>query len=257
VGRSRALPAEEKDRLVPPLLQKLQETEASVEQTAAAARPAVGDFIRPLGLTARAGSKGLLDLQEPLLPDWRTPPPAPPGTPQALLSALVVHGLLLAEEDDPLRRADYCGDMANHMVQAIVLASARGDQDSATRLGKQLGSVLDRGVTPNLGRFQAKDPQDPNLAELKQLIEKLVPAIQALEQGVDSGEFKPHKGGGPPWADPNHAQIRDLDRAIKDFQKVLKKVGRPGGPPHKDDKEKEHEPREKKEHESREKKGPR
>src|SRR5205807_1845156 len=105
-------------------------------------------------------------LPEPAAPSWQ---PARTSTTRDLLAALVVQGLRLAEETDPLRKADVCNDVADHLVQSIVLASAGGDTERADKLGGLLGSVMDQGVASNLSKVETANPEDARVQEAEKV----------------------------------------------------------------------------------------
>src|SRR5262249_19165644 len=99
-----------------------------------------------------------------------------------LLSALVMNGIRLTEENDPLKRADVCSDVADNLLQAIVTASAKGDRQHVSSLGKHLGAFVDRGVSGNLARVRADDKR---VAELKAIMKRTDQIMQSLDKTLE------------------------------------------------------------------------
>src|SRR5262249_7925215 len=112
--------------------------------------------------------------------------PAKSGTMRDLLGVLVLQGIDLAEEKDPLRRAQTCNEVADHLVQGILLASSGGDTVRAEKLGGFLGSVMDRGVATNLDRFQATaSPDDARIQEMEKIDQKADETVGVLEKNLE------------------------------------------------------------------------
>lgn len=113
-------------------------------------------------------------------------PYSPPSAAQlVLIHTLVGYNLLLAKEDDPLIKADYCSDVAEHFVDAILQASRAGHADSVARLGKQLGAVMEEGVARNLGRVQLAGANDSQLEEMDQIGQRAAQAFTTLKQTLN------------------------------------------------------------------------
>ncbi len=110
-------------------------------------------------------------------------PPVNGGQP--LLAALVSGGLRLAEESDPLRRAEVSSALAGLLAQAIVLLSARGDAEQADELGTAMGELLYVGVTSNLDRVAATAPPGARAAEAEQVRRRAAQAQAVLEQNLE------------------------------------------------------------------------
>src|SRR5262249_57366937 len=114
--------------------------------------------------------------------DTSSKPPAGWDDEHTLLATVVLVTIRLAREDDSLRRAEACNDLADHLVQAIVLSSARGEGDRARRLGKVLGEVFERGVVVNLARVQQKPMDDSRLTELANVQQRAQGAGEPIER---------------------------------------------------------------------------
>jgi hypothetical protein len=91
-----------------------------------------------------------------------------PPTPAELLQTVVARSLLLADEEDPLRRANHCTEVADSLARAITQASARGQTDEALRLSRYLGQLMDRGVVRNTVVASPEEEDGRRLAEWAQ-----------------------------------------------------------------------------------------
>jgi hypothetical protein len=180
VERSRALPEKQRPAVVSLVTGQLLESERAARRAADGSLPALGDQLRVLAVAARSGSRALSEDRQLL------GPPLPTATPpRSLLGALVLDGLLLAEEDDPLRRAQYCTDLSDRLVARILQASATGDTDQAARMGSYLGQIMELGVVFNLESMPAPGPDDPRRQEWEQIGERAVQATDALEHNLE------------------------------------------------------------------------
>ena len=95
-----------------------------------------------------------------------------------LMRKLVEGGLVLAKENDPLRRADRCTDLAKDLTQEVQRAVQSRDRGRADVLGHCLEKLLVRGVADNLNRLP------PNTASLK-LSSEALSMMEPLEQHLD------------------------------------------------------------------------
>lgn len=129
-----------------------------------------------------------------------------------------MNGLRLAEESDPLQRAECCSDLADHLLQAIVTASVKGDQHNVSALGKHLGEFVERGVSANLARVPNDDPR---VAELKNVMQRTNQIMSALDQTLEQAAAKGPSGKLDPAA---LARLKELEKTLKDVEKSLKKV---------------------------------
>jgi hypothetical protein len=185
VTRMKALPAEQQQGLVVLFADQLKQAADQSDRAALSAGPGARLGLRNLSDAARTASRSLSgdglpgDLKSPA---WQ---PARSGTTRDLLGTVVLHGLRLAEENDPLRRADSCNEVAEHLVQGILLASGGGDTERAGKLGGFLGSLMDRGVAPNLQRFQDSAPADARIKEAEQVGERSVRAVEVLQEKLE------------------------------------------------------------------------
>jgi hypothetical protein len=194
VNRAKAVPAEQQSGLVSSLVKQLEQTADESNRAAATALPGADEGLRNLAAAARAASRSLSG-ETPAAPEVRSPAWqfGRSGTMRDLMGTLVLQGLDLAKEDDPLKRADYCNDMAEHLVQGILLASSGGDSGRAETLGGFLGSVMDRGVGKNLDRGVPEGAGELRLAQAERIGQRLGQAVQVLEDNLEKA---------PPAAQP-------------------------------------------------------
>jgi hypothetical protein len=185
VGRSRAVPAENRAKLVAPVVKELQQTSSAADRLARSAAPDVRDALQTLRAAAETAIALLYNRQPPAddLPPLQVP--AVSGSPRDLVGALVAEGIRLAEESDPLRRADYCVNVGDQLVATILQVAAADDDDQARQLGQYLGEVLARGVVPNLRRAEAADSDGRRLAEYRRIGERGVKAAAVLRQKLE------------------------------------------------------------------------
>lgn len=181
VEQGRALPAEQRPERVAGAVRRLREAERQARQESAAALPAVGDYLRQLAAAADHAIKALEDADPPpALLDA----PRPGSAPRPQLDALVMNGLRLCAEKDPLRRADFCTDVADQLVQTILQASATGDTDQASRLGGYLGQLMDVGVARNLE--SAEDLEGGRLDQWEEIGVRAAKATDILERNLEN-----------------------------------------------------------------------
>jgi hypothetical protein len=75
-----------------------------------------------------------------------------------LIQALVDHGLLLAEETDPLKRAESCTDLAEQLDREMQQAEGK-DGPRAAELSLHLRDLLKGGVEPTLNFASGQIPK--------------------------------------------------------------------------------------------------
>ncbi len=214
VARAREVPAERQPAELRPVIQQFQETDREVDRLTDQASPALAAALQPLQAAARRAARTLANLAEADEP-WPLPDlPGAQSPPRHLLATLVHQGLRLAEEDDPLRRADYCQDVADHLVRVILHDTFKGDVGSASRLGQPLSQFMDRGVKGNLERLP---PDDPRLAELHQVLRRAAKVIQDLEDTLENA---------PGIRALPAGRLKDLEKTLKEVHKGLKKVAK-------------------------------
>jgi hypothetical protein len=180
VARAARLPADKRPQLVPPLVRRLLDAEAEVDRCRQDALPVVADMLRPLGAAARE-SADLIEAGRTAAPAKGAPAS---GTAPPLIATLVAHGLRLADEDDPVRRADLAADLASLLAPAIVLCSASGDEDGAEDLGDCLDD-LRQGMGANLKQAEEDGLPPARRAEADKVRERSDEAMGVLERNLE------------------------------------------------------------------------
>jgi hypothetical protein len=188
VGRARVLPAKQRERAFPALVQQLEEDGAELTQASEKALPVVAGHLRTMNRTAQAVAGPLRSGRVP------EPGPMPPrgaeelesrGSPATLLAVSVRQGLALAEAKTPAQRAEHCSELAHYLAQDIVFVSASGDSDRAERLGEQLGEVLESGVANNLDLARwAPQANHEELERIRRRAESATATIEANMAGA-------------------------------------------------------------------------
>ncbi len=184
---ARALPKEQRERLLIELAQQLEDDATALSAAAEQALPVVAGHLRPMARTARALAPGLRAGQLPALAlaeDWPLESMGSRGTPGSLLAVLVRQGLELAEAKGPVERADRCSELTHWIAQDIVFASAAGENERATRLGRYLGEILDRGVTSNLDLARRAPLPPARKAEVERIRQHAAAATTTLEENL-------------------------------------------------------------------------
>src|SRR5581483_9028326 len=113
---------------------------------------------------------------EPSLPAVRDP--------SRLLATLVLSGLKLTEENDPISRADLCADLASRVVPSVILLSSGSDLQEAGDLGECLATLLNRGVIKNLDQAETKTILEARLVEMEKVRHRLLQVIALLDQNL-------------------------------------------------------------------------
>jgi hypothetical protein len=101
-----------------------------------------------------------------------------------LINKVVLKGLQLAKEIDPLARAEICDGMARHLIAEIRLASKKKDAPRAAELADHLRDLLKQGVADNLISARENAPegssQEPNFLKVRDKITKLSKTVADL-----------------------------------------------------------------------------
>jgi hypothetical protein len=224
LGRLRSLAPGEREALLPALLRDLRTADAALTRAAPELSAPAAHCLEPMGTAVRE----MLDLVgNPLLPPESETAGLPVGSDdgspvRSLLAVLVTHGLLLAEEDNPARRAYFCNDLADQLMLASLACSLRGEHEHAWQLNQQIEKVVERGLNANLARIQKADPQDPRLRDLESIIQRTTRTLEALEKELSLSA----QGGTLPAPASRYAKTRDLEKELKDLAKSLKELGK-------------------------------
>jgi electron transfer flavoprotein alpha/beta subunit len=186
------LPADQRPTELASLVKQLRDSADEVSRVAEESLPAVGDYLRTMSVAASETSQLLLAPPE-------AEAPAGPATEtgaesRSLLETVVWEGLRLAEEKDPLQRADSCSAVAEQLVQTILLASAMGEVERAAMLGQCLSEMADRGVAANLNRVEMNEADTDGLAELERVRQRAAAAEAALQSNWQRAPSSARKG---------------------------------------------------------------
>ena len=174
--RALELPPDVKKRLVPMLVHRLQATDTELAALAHESVPLMTDLLRPMQEATRETAEMVRSGRKPAdtpLPPLREPSP--------LLAALVLNGLRLSGETDPLNRADLCTDLANRVLPSVLLLS--GGQE-ASDLGECLATLLYRGVVNNLDLAKGKGKERRQVAEMERVRKRLLKVIAVLDKNL-------------------------------------------------------------------------
>jgi hypothetical protein len=219
IGRVDTLPEKDRKELAQLVARQLRNHEKQFDEKLQGSSSDWITLLQPIQQASRQTAEALSDDLAPA----RNPAVGRAAIPGAsdyrrlLLSALVMNGFRLAEETDPLKRADCCSDLADHLLQAIVTASVKGDRHNVSELGKHLGQFVERGVSKNLARVPADDPR---VTGLKQVMLRTSQILQALDKTVEGLAAREPGEIGPESIE----QLKQLEKSFKDVEKSLKKV---------------------------------
>ncbi len=222
VRRAAALPDEKRAALVAPLVLQLRANDDDIRQAAHEALPVVADLLEPFRNASRESAELLETGRRPA--EVVAPATAGRGF-RPLLAALVQQALKLADETDPLRRADLCSELAALLTPALVVLAAGSDVQQAEEMGSCLGDLLERGVANNLDRAESEDAQGLRQAELDKVRERSVQAAAVFERNLEDA---------PPAAQAGLQRV--VEASTEGRERVLqpgKPKGKPGhpGPP--------------------------
>jgi hypothetical protein len=129
---------------------------------------------------------------------------------QSLVQKLVAGGLRLAKEEDHLRRAQYCNDLAKNLADEIRQAADDHDGDRAVELGRHLQEMLQTGVAANLDRERSQIPpgssREAELGAVRQQTESFISLLlEDLAQGMKDNPVA--------WQELRHA-IQEAQAAV-------------------------------------------
>jgi hypothetical protein len=100
-----------------------------------------------------------------------------------LIKNLVKGSLLLAGEDDPLKRADHCNALATYVAGEMEQAAEKHDGDRAAELGEYLRALLEQGVAGNLRAMPGNSPtgsaRDQEVSRLGQDIHQVLDMLES------------------------------------------------------------------------------
>ncbi len=99
-----------------------------------------------------------------------------------LIETLVQGGLRLAAQDDPVKRAECCNDVAECLAGEIQRAAENQDKERVAELGQYLDALLEQGVAANLSMARKQIPVgstlEKNLHDIRDRAAKLVRPLE-------------------------------------------------------------------------------
>jgi hypothetical protein len=105
-----------------------------------------------------------------------------------LVQVLVTSGLSLAQEEDALRRADFCNALASSVVREIHQAAELQDSSRAVELSEHLQALLKRGVASNLTSVRLVTPpgstRELEMRRVSQQMKELTGPLERLLKGA-------------------------------------------------------------------------
>jgi hypothetical protein len=105
---------------------------------------------------------------------------------RGLVRKLVEGGLQLANQDDPLKRADQCNLLAKDLSQAVQQAVQERDRARGERFGQGLEKLLVHGVAGNLNLVADHPaPDGPSLSEVHRLSDEALSVMEPLQKEFD------------------------------------------------------------------------
>lgn len=176
-GQAFKLPPNEREAVSPRLVKALTGSAAQVDKAVAASVPAVADLLRPMAISARVVAAAIVAGKSPAIAKV-----APLDDDS--LDRLVQFGLRLADEPDPLRRADVSADLANFLSHSIVLYSVSGDDHTVGELGTSLGALIETGIGDNLDRAASDDWTGDRQPEIEKVRLRASQPAEVLEQNL-------------------------------------------------------------------------
>jgi hypothetical protein len=131
---------------------------------------------------------------------------------RALIRDLVASGIRLAQEEDPLLRADCCHSLAERVVDEIQHAATGQDMDRAVQLSEHLHLVVKLGVANNLRtvRFEStpNSTREVDVQRVGAQVRELIDPLEELLQGRE----------------PDGADLRRALRRVRDAQAEVERL---------------------------------
>jgi hypothetical protein len=174
VGRARLLASGRRREVLPPVMDQLREAAGAAERLAADA-PDAAPALGRLSAASRDAVRAIESEAAPAVLPLE-------AEPRDVLETLVVQGLRLAEEDDPLRRADCCAEVADSLAQTIVASSGAADDQQMEELGGLLRKVQNQAVQGNLDRAAGADLDRDRQKEFDRVQNRAADVFAILEK---------------------------------------------------------------------------
>lgn len=176
-ARTSELPDSDKAVILNQLTRSLTSSAARIERENTTLLPAVADMLKPMAATCRTLASDLVNGKTTL-------PAVSPIFDDAALAQLVKNSLRLANEKDPLKRAEVSAETAGLLSQTIILFSASGDTESVDGLGTHLSTLMESGVGDNLDRAASDDWTGDRKGEMDLVRQRVDLARQVLEKNL-------------------------------------------------------------------------
>ena len=177
----RTVPPPERKDVLPSLVADLHKAATAAER-AAGEHPAAAEPLRRLAHTA---ADAAIVLDKPVL-ELPVPKPKDAEPTAPFVETLVVQGLRLAGESDPLKRADVCVDLTDNLVQMILAASKNGsDREEMVKLGAYVGA-MERVVVVNLNHVTVSKPDMKRQKEYERVNRRAEKTIEDFRTSVQN-----------------------------------------------------------------------
>ncbi len=99
-----------------------------------------------------------------------------------LVKNLVKGSLLLAGEDDPLKRADHCNALATYVASEMEQSAEKRNTDRVAELGHHLQALFQQGVAANIDILRQEIPAGSARAqEMDRLAQNIRQVLDTLE----------------------------------------------------------------------------
>jgi DNA anti-recombination protein RmuC len=110
-----------------------------------------------------------------------------------LIEVLVENSIRLAEEDDPLRRAQYCNGLVERFSAAMKTATQKQDLGRVEELGQHVHDLLSQGMAANLRSARQRAPESSTMERDLQSVraqteQSLAPVEEQLQQAAGGEE---------------------------------------------------------------------
>jgi len=104
-----------------------------------------------------------------------------------LIRTLVESGLHLAAEEDPLKRARQCLDVAGRLAEEIRQAAEKREELRVVELGEHLHALLEQGVAGNIALARRQIPSGSTAEKgLREACDQAAAFVRQLEEFLQS-----------------------------------------------------------------------
>lgn len=220
----RALTPERRVEARARVLEHLKLTRQEVEKATRLTPELAAELLRPLEAAANEAVR-LLDSKDPMVSSSPVSLTLGAGPASTVVGGLVLSGLTLADENDPLRRAALCRELADQLLQAALVASAGGDAELSERLGRDLTNLVERGVHGNLDRARLITADESRPEQFAPACKRATSALTLLRNGLPFHCAGPSHHGGL-----HRERARELDQTLKELHTALKDLAEKGKP---------------------------